>query len=244
MKLFKILVIITTLAIIVFSCSNTKKNNPTSNEQQPPAKVTVDPITVPQNLQTSSDAHAQQVVMYVQSVNFFQTFTQNLIPHNNVGKSLSSQDALGGPPWVYNWTNGTMSFTLTITIEKNQYHWKLVLNGTNAETGQKFKDFVFIEAWQALDGNSGNLVINEYGEQSDQLKWIWKTDKNGTETVTYIDTNSNEKIEVVQKSDLSGTIQVWNNEILQFKAAWSANGSGTWWAYDEQGNQSATGTWG
>ncbi len=240
MKTIKFFLVLFLVSMLAFSCSS-KKSTDNSVTEEPPQEVTIDPVTVPEALQTSSDPHAQQVVGYVQMINMFQSFVQNLIPQQHVGKVFESEGTLDGPPWVYTWTNGPMSFTLTITIEDDQYHWKLVLNGADPSTGQTYNKFVFMEAWQKLDGSSGKLVINEFGEGG-KVEWNWNIDKDGTEKITYIDYMSNTKIEVVQNKDLSGSIQVWENNVLVYKAVWNADGSGTWWVYDEEGNVSS-GTW-
>lgn len=244
MKVLKTLIVLLIISMIAFSCSKNSGNNATDNQKEPPQEVSVDPITVPTNLQNSTDPYARQVVTYVQWVNMFQGFVDNLIPANQLGKTFTGQDVMGGPPWVYTWTNGTITATLTITIEDDQYHWKLVFNGVDQSSHQTFKDYVYIEAWQKLDGSSGKLVVNDYNENQDQLIWTWNIDKEGTETVVFTDSGSNAKIEVVQKKDLSGTLEMWENDVLKFKSVWNADGSGTWWAYDDAGNETSSGTWG
>jgi len=241
MKTIKFFLVLFLVSMLAFSCSS-KKSSDNPAAEEPPQEVTIDPVTVPEALETSNDPHAQEVVNYVNMVNMFQAFIQNLVPQKQLGKVFESEGTLDGPPWVYTWTNGALSFTLTITIEDDQYHWKLVLNGADPNTGQTFNKFVFMEAWQKLDGSSGKLVINEFGGEGGRVEWNWNIDKDGTEKITYIDYMSSVKIEWIQNKDLSGSIQVWENNVLVYKAVWNADGSGSWWVYDENGNVSS-GSW-
>jgi hypothetical protein len=241
MRSLRSLFIIFLVALFAFSCSD-KKNNPTENQEQPPEQISAEPITLPQTLTQSQDQHAQMVNMYVQMLNQFQGFANSLIPRNGVGKVGVNSETLDGPPWVYTWNSDSLNFKLVITIENDQYHWKLSISGTSY--GHTFADFVYMEAWQSLDGKSGKLILHDFEEGNNTVQWTWNIDANGTETIEYTDSYSGTKIQVTQKADKSGTLKVWQNNVLTFQATWTGAGSGTWITYDENGNQTASGSWG
>ncbi len=241
MRSLKSALILALVALFAFSCSD-KNNNPTENLEQPPEQVSAEPITLPQAMQQSHDPHAQMVNNYVQMINMFQQFTNSLVPRNRVGKITGNTESLGGPPWVYTWNADSLNFKLVITIENDQYHWKLSITGTSY--GHNFADFVYLEAWQSTDGKSGKLIVHDFEEGNDTIQWTWNIDANGTETITYTDSMSGTKMEAVQKSDLSGTLKIWQNNVLTFQASWTGAGSGTWITYDENGNQTGSGSWG
>ncbi len=241
MKSLKTLLIIALVALFAFSCSD-NKSNPTDNQEQPPEQISAEPITLPQSIAQSQDQHAQMVNSYIQMINMFQNFANSLIPRNHVSKVSENSETLDGPPWIYTWNADSLVFKLIITIEDNNYHWKLSISGSSY--GHTFTDFVYMEAWQAVDGKSGKLVIHDFEEGNDTIQWTWNIDANGTETIEYTDSFSGTKMEVVQKSDLSGTLKVWNNNTLTFQASWNGSGSGTWISYDDNGNQTGSGSWG
>ncbi len=243
MKALKILFVVILAALMAFSCSD-KKSNPTENQEQPPEQLSAEPVTLPQSMQQSHDPQVMMVRNYIQMINLFQQFANSLMPRNGVHKPMGNTDVFDGPPWVYTWHSDSLAFKLTITIEDNNYHWRLTITGTSY--GHTFNGSVYMEAWQALDGKSGKLVIYDYDyeEGNHTLQWTWNIDEKGTETIVYTDSASNTKLEVVQNSDLSGSLKVWQNNTLIFQANWTGSGSGTWVAYDENGNQTGSGSWG
>ncbi len=241
MRTLKTLFVITLVALMAFSCSD-KKSNPTEDQEQPPEQLSAEPITLPQSMEQSHDPKVMMVRNYIQMVNLFQQFANSLMPRNNFSKPFGNTETFDGPPWVYTWHSDSLVFKLTITIEDNNYHWQLTITGTSY--GHTFNGSVYMEAWQALDGKSGKLIIHDYEEGGATLQWTWNIDENGTETIVYTNSSSNTKMEVMQKSDLSGTLKVWQNNTLMFQASWTGSGSGSWIAYDENGNQIGSGSWG
>ncbi len=235
MKRLTFVTLLVLSGLLLFSCS--KKDSTTSKDsEQPPEQIQVESISVPANMAQSSDPYAQMTVNFITALNGFQQYVTSLTPRG----TLSGND---GPPWEYQWTAQGYTAKLVITIENNQYHWKLSFSGSY--NGQQVDNATYMEAWQNLDGKWGKLVVYDFMNQGATIaQWEWQEDDTGKLTFTYQEFTNNTKIIVVQNPDLSGSLEMWNGTVLSFKATWNADGSGSWWTYDDNGNETGTGTWG
>jgi len=241
MKLLRSLSVLLIVGLLFFSCSSDKKDSGTNQEEQPPQGVTIEPVQLPASMVQSSDEHAQLVVAYVNLLNVFQYWTNSLIPRGQVKKSPALEATTDGPPWVYTWTEQGLTVTLTITIENNQYHWVLTYSGSYE--GTQYTNVKVVEAWQNMDGTSGSITLYDPETQSKAADWTWQKDDQGTVTIHFISYDDQTEIILVQKADLSGSIEVKENSVLVFKATWNGDGTGQWWTY-ENGSVSGSGTWG
>ncbi|NOX88735.1 MAG: hypothetical protein GXO77_06895 [Calditrichaeota bacterium] len=239
MSYFKLFAIIIVLSLGIFACSS-DKNNPVDQQEEPPQGLEISQVEAPAKMQNSTDPQANLTVTYLNLLNSFQTYTNLLTPQGQTRKVGDAAGTTDGPPWVYSWTNGTLKITLTINIEDRQYHWKVVYDGSLGEIN--FDNFVFIEAWSALDGKSGSLVVNDNKTGSKVLEWNWQKDDEDTVTMTFWGYLSDVKIIATQKADLSGSLEYYEGSQLTFKATWTSDGSGSWWVYDN-GTVSDSGTW-
>ncbi|WP_456439755.1 hypothetical protein, partial [Caldithrix abyssi] len=113
--------------------------------------------------------------------------------------------------------------------------------GTDGE--MQYNNFVMYEAWQNLDGTYGKLVVYDPEYQNISTEWTWVQDDQGVITVTFINHYDQSKIIVTQNQDLSGTLEVYENNILTMKISWNADGSGNWWTYDDDGTLTGSGSW-
>ena len=239
MRVFKLIATVLILGLLLAACSSDKKDNGTNQQEQPPEGITIDPVQLPAGMTQSSDQYAQTVVSYINLINMFQYWTGSLVPPGQVGKVGLVESTTDGPPWEYTWNQQGITVKLVIDIQDNQYHWVLTYSGTFE--GYQYNNAKVLEAWQDMDGTSGKLVVYDPEENAQVAEWSWQEDENGTLTVRYKEYTGGVEIIVVQNPDLSGSLEVYENSVLTFKANWNADGSGTWWVYDENGTQ--TGTW-
>ncbi|EHO41282.1 hypothetical protein Calab_1664 [Caldithrix abyssi DSM 13497] len=236
MRLFRMSLFLVLIGgLVLFSCSEDKKDDGTNATDTPPEGVSITEIEVPPALLQSTNQYAQMAVGTINFVNSFKGYVGFFNP--NVGL----QSDTDGPPWVYTWSDGGLTITLTITIEDNQYHWVLTFNGTDGE--MQYNNFVMYEAWQNLDGTYGKLVVYDPEYQNISSEWTWVQDDQGVITVTFINHYDQSKIIVTQNQDLSGTLEVYENNILTMKISWNADGSGNWWTYDDDGTLTGSGSW-
>ncbi len=240
MRLFRLSLLTLIFGLLLLSCSDDKKDNTTGPAEEPPETVTVETIEVPQAMQQSTDQYAQLTVQYIQLVNYLQQLAINLQPPAQMGKVAQTPLTNDGPPWIYTWTDGTITATLTITIEDNLYHWKLTYSGIIE--GVQFDNVTVFEAWADQDGTYGKFIWYDTNTKEKIAEWVWDKDDQGVLSFTYTDYENGDKIIIKQNPDLSGVLEVYENNLLTFKAQWNADGSGSWWTY-ENGSLTDSGTW-
>ncbi len=240
MKLFRLITTVLIIGLLLGACSSDKKDSSTSQQEQPPQGVDFEPVEIPANMLQSSDPNVQIVVSYINLVNLFQYWTSSLTPPGQVTKVGLVESSTDGPPWIYTWSQQGITVTLKITIENNQYHWLLTYTGVIE--GYEYNNAKVFEAWQDMNGTTGKMVLYNPDDNSQAAEWTWEKAENGTVTLHYKDYTDSFELTVVQNADLSGYLEVYEDSMLTFKATWNADGSGTWWTYDN-GTQTGTGTW-
>lgn len=229
---------------LVAGCSDDDK--PTEPKDEPP-QFAAQSVTVPQSMQTSSDPHAQQALGYVYMANSMANYISFLTPQTSGSLKKANDDS----PWEYHWDIDGVTVTLTISETSDIYQWTVVLNGTDTETGQVFDNLTIIEVEQKKDGTNGEMILYDDAIASAKVaEWKWNVISETSvnyEIIGYYQGIAEEKIEILANSDNSGTLNYFdyiNNAFVKMTTfSWLAIGSGQWWEYDTDGNETASGSW-
>ena len=101
-----------------------------------------------------------------------------------------------------------------------------------------------MEVYSSKDNKKGNGSIYDNGNIVRTFKW--ETDTNNNLSGYFIDNTSAtsyQRCKVIDSADGSGEVQILPNDVISYKAQWSASGSGQWWNYDSTGTATASGSW-
>jgi hypothetical protein len=239
MKLKKLsfLFLIFTVVLFIAACSEDKKTN--NDNQFDGPEWNVDPVEIPEHMTQSQDMHAHMAVTYVGLANSFSAYGGLFAPP---ARALCSVNRDG--EWTYTWSDGLLTVTLNITETSTHYYWKIYFDGTQGNV--TYNDFLYIEAEQTIDGNSGSMTL--YDPELTELScfWQWNWDANEVFHFTF-EVPNEAKILIDVNPDGSGFLEYhiygtagyWRN----LRIEWTAAGTGEWWEYDEAGNIIANGTW-
>lgn len=232
----KLLYILPLVILFIAGCSkkeSTPTNPQTSVNQTAPAVPSM-AFTGPNT--ASGDPNVLLIRTYLKSLNDFMHYS----------KSFSDLAAeFDGTVWTRKFKNGSFSAVLTTAVlDANTLSWKLNFYGTVDSTNY--------DGWLALDGTSDITgkagTWNFYANNSKLLEGVysWNQGADGSLSGTlkeYTFGTYNGKIDFSNKNDGSGELIVSNTSYMMYKAAWSSDGSGSWWRYDSSGNITAQGTW-
>ncbi|HTP79090.1 MAG TPA: hypothetical protein VMM57_01660 [Bacteroidota bacterium] len=232
----------TVLAIAVCSsgCSKNSSSPTSSTGTAPgiPSVTFVGPTT------TSTDTYAELTTSYALSANAYSSAFF-------AGFAAGSAKDNGG---VWTWTVTANGVTVTFTATKQSdgsYAWKWSVNGTETGSGVTYNNWTFLNGTSSADGKSGEWKVYNDNATTLAADYVWAAGVNGSVTSetgtlsTYDATGSSvtAKLIVINRSDKTGEVDVYNNAVLVFKATWVANGSGQWTVYNSEGTQTGTGSW-
>jgi len=146
---------------------------------EPPPAMSIGSVSVPTAMEQSENPMAQMAVGFVAMANAFSSYGAYLTPPG--GKAAADGD---GPPWEYTWSEGGLTITMTITEVGTEYHWDIVLDGTDGT--YTYTDWLVIHAEQAQDGSSGLMIVYEPVTTNILAQWSWSTDLSGVYTFEMI----------------------------------------------------------
>lgn len=243
-RLLLLAVLSVMLLLFMGSCSkdDDADNTPSSQQQEAP-QIETQIVELPQAMIESTDPGATQAAAYVNMANGFVGWSSMMVPP----EKTNSLKSVSGDPWIYTWeyNDGADIYAVTLTIleTQTQVEWTMVINGTME--GIVLNDFLYMEANELLDGSSGSFVMYDWELQGIALMTSWSTDSNGVYNVVF-EIPDNFKIEMTSNPDGSGSVMMYeffeSEYILEFHAAWTADGTGEYWEYYE-GELMEHGTW-
>ncbi len=223
--------------ILGFTVAGCKKDSTTTgpSTQKPTAPV----ITVTGPKTQSSDTHALQAQSYAGMVNGFAGFAQ---PYAQMPGTQN------GNVWTYTYTVGTFTVTMTATVATNgDAAWKLVYNGTEPGDTTVFHNWVAMEGTTTADGKSGNWKIYYLNSTVLEALFTFSTNAAGavTSELAVYDEHSvlQAKYKFINNKDGSGELDLYTGTTLIQKITWTSTGSGSWWTYDNNGNQTGHDVW-
>lgn len=224
-----------------------KDSSPTEPKKQEAPSIAVRQIAVPQKMAQSSDPNALLAVSFINMANGLSDFSNSFAPPTLQKSGSLAASPNDDPTWFQTWTNAGLTTSVSIYDKGDTYVWEIRFSGTDGE--DVFDNWLFIHAEQAQDRTSGTMTIYEPVTTKVGSVWTWGTDAENVYTLTMISNFDNDaaKIVVLQRPDNSGSLEYsegsLNNFVLQFTCQWTAEGSGSWTTFDENGEQTGSGSW-
>ena len=224
-----------------------KNSSPTEPKKKEAPTIAAHQVTIPQKMAQSSDPNAQLAVGFISMANGFSNFGSNFAPTSLQKSSSLAASPNDDPTWFRTWTNAGLTTSVSIYDKGDTYVWEIRLSGTDGENS--FSDWLFIHAEQSQDRSSGTMTIYEPVTTKVSSVFTWGKDAENNYTLTMIANfdAAAAKVVVLQRPDNSGSLEYsegsQNNFVVQFTCQWSADGSGSWTSYDDNGKQTGSGSW-
>jgi hypothetical protein len=207
-----------------------------------PSSPTGFEMTVPQGLQDAAEqnyfaAYLLSFLTSVDAINGWATYFQQ-----ESGKIAYSMGAGKVDTSINTWTYEGLTITVKYWDDATKYYWQLIYDGV--QYGEmEWDNWIFLEAWEAKDGKSGWMRFNGYDEDEytdDYLVWEWSVNAANIYTITWSD-GSTDYLEAIINPDGSGTMSYYEDGDMFYKFLWDADGNGSYWTSDFNGEP--TGTW-
>lgn len=234
-KLYSFFIFIILISFLVASCSK-KEDNPAAPEEKAPGMPSV---TFEGPNTNSSDQYALMTKSSVAAFNFFPQMLSSAF------SAATPKNSNGDWQWVVSSGTGG-SETMTATKKSDgSYYWALIFNGNLSN--KIYNNFKALEGTTSADGKSGSWKVFEDNSSTVAGEFTWSTNSSGVLTGTLLDYGSNgtvsQKVELTNKADKSGELRMYDdNNVLTFRSAWNADGTGTWHVY-ENGVEKTNGNW-
>ncbi len=159
-----------------------------------------------------------------------------------LGSIQVSQATKSGDSYVWTYNNGEAIVTIVSTPSDNGVNWQVKVTGVYDNV--QVKDFVVLKGYSATDGKSGWWEAYDPTTGEKQMRYEWTTDNNNAVHATLtVYGESQTKYEVVNNQDGSGSLVVYEGGVKTLQASWQADGSGTYTAWDQDGNVVDQGNW-
>ena len=229
MKKLNLLVISATIFMLLFSMS-CKKDEETQPETQDFKVQTVD---LPDGLTQSNEPAAQQTVAYANMVNSMAGYGAMMVPPDKSTR-LNLKD--GGTEVVtWEFSDGTSNYSVTLRITETDTYikWEMIINGVL--DGYQLTNFTYMEAIEYNDGSMSTFTVYDFESRSNILMTMSWWEEGGTVYFTF-EVPEDVLLSMEVHPDGSGMLEFkeWNGMeyILDFKAVWTAAGTGEAWYYD------------
>jgi len=234
MKKLSFILILLVLSVGLNSCKKDEQasvDNSNGNQQEQAPSVPKFTFTGPST--SSTDQNVSIVNSIIQNMN------ASNIPQYRFLDATKSNSL-----WTRLFVSGDFVVTLTTEEKTDSYIWQMTYNGTNDFTNITYNHTLIMEVYSSKDNKKGNGSIYDNGNIVRTFKW--ETDTNNNLSGYFIDNTSAtsyQRCKVIDNADGSGEVQILPNDVISYKAQWSANGSGQWWNYDSSGTATASGSW-
>ena len=146
--------------------------------------------------------------------------------------------------WVWEQTHNTFTVRLVAWVEDDgTQKWELYFNGVDPQTETPYNNVKILEASLSRDGKAGTFKVFDPVTQTLRFTYSWTVEQDGTIRAT-LTTGENQRLDIVNNPDGSGELVVYIDGVKRLEASWNADGSGSWASYDENGQQTGSGSWG
>ncbi len=151
-----------------------------------------------------------------------------------------------GSTWTWSINGSGYTITFSATQSDTTYQWKDVINGNYQ--GTSYSNWTAFTGSETESGANGDWTLYNQNKATLFAKVNWTTDASGNLTgniATYDSTGAQSgKYVFVDNKDNSGSLEEYTTGTTPIlKVVWTSSGTGQWWEYDDQGNQTASGTW-
>lgn len=220
------------IAVLFTSCNNEEvitqepKKDLSSVTKNYVKKVTE--LDVPQTFKDTPNSNAQQANAYFnmlksQAVTMVGLFnvpnnaTKLTATNTGVGSLTGKSVSVSANTTTYTWTYGSTSVTYSITESSDRYNFKYLVKSPQF-TG------TLMDGYSLKDGSYFEMTMRGDSKNEKYTLKCWVNNNSSKIEVT-----SSEGIKLVATSnkDLSGTIDIYENNALSFQLKWNADGSGS-----------------
>lgn len=217
--------------LLITSCAK-KNDDPQPENTEPFSSVLTEReevIQIPEAFaNNNTNQYAVETRSYIGSTNAFFGFYRGFlaIPQNT--------NANGNGIWTWQGFDGS-EITYTSTLTNGVYQVTMKVKEANGEV------YTIFEATERQDGTSGKITWFD-PEESGVIELVmdWKYE-NGLFTSTI--ESDGQRIVSESNDNLSGTIKVYENNVLIFTANWQSTGAGECVSYNNDGTQNDAGSW-
>lgn len=237
MKKLKLSVALIAIAALSFtSCKKDDPKPPTLEYRQPAAAARSEIVEIPVGLTkkaNAGDANALVAVSYMSLANVMSTYSTSFILPNGADRQSASENSVG-----YFWTNGAYSYWMTLNEESDKYVWTYDWQFPSTPR------FTFIRSEESKDGKSGSWSIFDPDNKNQRIwTYSWSIDAQGNfmASLVWNDDSETNSFNIVDNKDGSGSFVYILDDIKQSEVQWKADGSGSYWMLDSNGESS--GTW-
>ena len=235
----KIAGILATTAILFAGCS--KSSGPTSASSTNAPKLAAPVFRGPGTSATGADTSFGALTVNGLAA----TFT-------SVSAGYSALFAQAGAPkqsgstWTWSINGSGYTITFSATQSDTTYQWKDFINGNYQ--GTSYSKWTAFTGSETESGANGDWTLYNQNKTTLFATVNWTTDASGNLTgsiVTYDSTGAQSgKYVFVDDKDNSGSLEEYTTGTTPIlKVVWTSSGTGQWWEYDDQGNQTASGSW-
>ncbi len=201
-------------------------------------------VKVPEAMSGVSNQCATLVQTYVLASNAYLFYSGYfLLPTNGERTNRAIEPVPGHSNYTtQEWTDGTGDeIAFQFSENAGTRYFKIFFR----EAGEDYQKV--IEARENSDGKSGTMDIFETdGPDAGDIafNYVWKINSDDSREVTYQDFSDDQfRVTVKNNSDLSGTVETFENGIKNWDADWDAAGNGSWRSFDTSGSILSEGTW-
>lgn len=237
-------IIFSVVFLLIFGCSEKGPTSPGGgSNNQTPKKLSMKEIQTPSGMKGTFEQH---VLSARNSINLANSLFGSLSvyvtpPASKFGKINSTDEE-----WTKTWKlpNG-LSVIMEYSENNSNFGWIIYLDGTNgSSTYNKWK---YLEARETVESKEGffNIFTPGFDNSWPGTKLNYFNQQNGNYKVNILesDVNVNQPVEehmITVKQDNSGDIELYSydtgSKILKQLTTWTANGTGHWTRYDNEGN--------
>jgi hypothetical protein len=192
-------------------------------------------ISVPTGMAQSGDPYAIMAHSYIMLANGLSAHAGYLIPPEGAQR-------VEGPPWEYSWeiNEGSMSMTWTLVIDEDaeNYFWDVYIDGTDGE--QVMEDYHFYHAVESKSTGCGSFTFFDYASD-DTFMWSWCTDEFDVFSfiVTMTEGAEQEQIDISSMPSGAGSMDLMSSGVgrdtwcMEYHFDWDAAGNGSWIRYTD-----------
>lgn len=223
-RLYSFILILFLSIIFINGCSD---DSTSSNNSDEPPTLEMRQIEIPAALTNSTDPHAQMAVAYITTANSFSGYAAFFTPVS--GTSNNGE---------YQWTSNGLNIKMITDKSGDYYTWRIYISGNYS--GVTIDNWLFMSAESLPDGSDGQLTVYDPVTQELAYGWNWWT---GVDNIYNVNLEfAGGELEIVSYPDLSGSIDVYTDSMLDWVANWTSGGSGIWMDYEE-GELYESGSW-
>lgn len=233
------------IALVIFAACSSNEDNPvTTPLTSNPPIFSIQSVTAPSKMLTSSNKMAKEAVTLLNNCGNFEACGCCFSPDENAQDLTIVSD--NPYHWKYTWAEGTIAPTLIITTDANQDKWDLYLSGYDNQT--TFNNWKKMAAVQSKDYKTGHVSIYKPNTATLIIDWIWNTKENGEFQLTKTCHEAGEyklivTVTATESVDLTKYELNANNQFAKsIKYTWDKDGKGQWWTY-ENNAESGSGSW-